>query len=381
MGVQCARLVKAEDVGSRDETHDKSKGTQFWHEKMRFSHASQSLFDAAVKGDSGEALKAVRSLGDPNCCSSRGYRPLQVAICCGHHDLVDLLLKAGADINGHSNHTPPPLVLAAGNGDKALFEMLLAHGADLNIGDDLSGETALTRASDRGHLPIVQLALSRGSPGFQKLLVQRPRAGPRGDGATALHLAALHGFRDVCDKLLGVGADPNTANRVGKMPIHCAAGGNHVEAAHLLLTFGSAVTGQDKIGQSPLHIATEHGFFATAELLIRFKADINCRRTDGQLPVHLAARQGHDVLCQLLLTQAAEPNIPDVSGELPFSLAFRESHVRCCRLLLQAGAEVKAVDSNCWSPPYTEFEPHMHEQLLSGKNRNGDDSSRELVGC
>lgn len=112
---------------------------------------------------------------------------------------------------------------------------------------ELSGETALTRAADRGQSAIVRIILSRGTPGFQKLLAQRCRSGPQGDGATALHLAAGRGFLSICDRLLGVGADPSATDRAGRMPLHAAAEADRVEVANLLLTFGSLHSGQDRV--------------------------------------------------------------------------------------------------------------------------------------
>lgn len=386
MGAECSTNMCREDgiESGAAPQREKGKDTHFWKEKMRFSQASQTLFNAAVRGDSALAAQAVRGLGDPNCCSGQGYRPLQVAISCGNQELVALLLKAGADINGHSKDTPPPLVLAAGNADDKdgkLFETLLGQGADLNVAEELTGETALTRAAERGHFAIVQIVLGRGSSGFQKLLAQRPRAGPQGDGATALHLAAGRGFRNICDRLLGVGADPNAVDRKGRMALHRAAEDNHVEVANLLLSFGSAHSGQDKAGLAPLHLAAERGLLTMADLLVRFAADVTARRRDGRTALHVAAKGGHDVLCQLLLSQGCEPNLADEAGETPWSLAFAEAHVRCCRILLDGGAEVKPVDSHRWVPPYTEMDPAEHSRVRKGRTPQDADSPRELVGC
>jgi len=382
MGAQCASPCREDSIKMvGDEKGGQSKDTKFWQEKMRFSSASQKLFNAAVKGDATLAGAAVRGLGDPNCCSAAGYRPLQVAISCGNQELVSLLLKAGADINGHSKDTPPPLVLAAGNAedrDGSMFEVLLGQGADLNVAEEISGETALTRAADRGHYAIVHAILSRGSSGFQKLVAQRARTGLQGDGATALHLAAARGHRMICDKLLGVGADPSAADRKGRLPLHRATEGNHVEVSNLLLTFGSAHSAQDKEGASPLHLAADQGSLTMADLLVRFSADVNSRRKDGLTALHLAARGGHDVLCQLFTGHGAEPNAADANGVTPFALAFGAAHTRCCRVLLGAGAEVKALESHRWSPPYTEFEGPGPK---GKRGTQGDESPRELVGC
>jgi len=362
------------------------KDHQFWHEKMRFSTASQTLFKASVAGDVALATQAVRGLGDPNCCSSEGYRPLQVAIACGNQELVGLLLKASADINGHAAGTPPPLVLAAGSTedkDGRLFESLLNLGADLNVAEDVSGETALTRAADRGHLVIVQIIMSRGSIGFQKHLAQRPRTGSRGDGATALHLSARRGHQAIVDRLLAVGSDPNHPDRTGRLALDHAVEGNHVEVANLLLTFGSAHSSRDKFGTSPLHVVAEKGFLTLADLLVRFAADVNIKDVVGRTPLHKAAAGGHDVVCQLLVAQGAEPNVADLQGETPFSAAFVQAHVRSCRVLLSSGAEVLPVGSRGWVPPYTEMAPEEHGRFQKGKAAAVEDFNApfELTGC
>jgi len=383
MGAHCATAICKEVGGERISAGQQDKDTQFWHEKMRFSQASQTLFDASVHGDAGLAAKAVRDLGDPNCCTRRGYRPLQVAISCGNTELLDLLVKAGADVNGHAEGTPPPLVLAAGSKEDTrgeVFQALMGHGADLNVAEELTGETALTRAAACGQQAIVQIILSHGSPGYQKLLAQRPRTGQQGDGATALHLASAGGFVQICDRLLGVGADPNAMDKQGRMPLHAATEGNRVEVVSLLLNFGSMPSGQDKAGAAALHLAAEGGLLAAADLLVRFAADVNMRRSDGRVPLHLAAAAGHDVVCQLLLAQGAEPNVADVAGEAPFALALARTHVRCCRLLLDSGAAVKAVDSQRWVPPYTELGPEEHRRQRKG-GVTQDDSVHELIGC
>jgi len=268
-------------------------------------------------------------------------------------------------------------VLAAGAGDQRLVEHLLQNSADLSLADEQFGETALVRAADRGDLATVQLLLTQGSAGFQTLMVQRPRLGPLGDGCTALHLAASHGFREICDCLLGVGADANAMDRLGRMPLHGAVEADHLEVVNVLLSFGAAPSGQDQEGLSPLHLAAMRGRDAIAELLLRYQADVHLGCRSGRMPTHAAAAKGHDTLCRLLLRQRAEPNVADATGETPFSLAFREARVGCCRALLDARAEVLAVDSQRWTPPYTELNPR--EVLLGGGTMQPDDTLQDAL--
>mmetsp|Transcript_38975 Transcript_38975/g.122885 ORF Transcript_38975/g.122885 Transcript_38975/m.122885 type:complete len:384 (+) Transcript_38975:65-1216(+) len=383
MGARCSVCreegLVLEQPGVQQQKAKQDKQIRFWHEKMRFSHASQALFDASLRGDETTASEAIRALGDPNACSKTGYRALQVAISCGNYELVDVLLKASADINGCAQDAPPPLVLAAGCGDVKLFARLLEGGGDPSLADTQLGETPLVRAAERGHLAIVQRILGHGTPGLRKVWVQRSRAGPLGDGATALHVAAVRGDRTLCDRLLGVGADPNAMDRAGRMALHGATESGHVEAASVILAFGASPAGHDREGVGPLHVAAERGHESLADLLVRSRADANAQCRLGRGPLHMAAMRGHDALVLQLLAARAEPSAADASGEAPFALAFRSAHTGCCRALLEAGAEVRAVDSNRWSPPYTELEPG--EALVAAGGAAADETFRDLAMC
>lgn len=353
---------------------------RFWHEKMRFSQASQALFAAALRGDRVLAQEALRGLGDAKCCSGHGLRALQLAIACGHRDVVDVLLKGGAEINVFAKNTPPPMVLAAGIKDATLFEALLREGGDPTAADDVTGETALTRAADCGNDQVVGVLLGRGSRDFRRSLVQWARAGPQGDGATALHLAAARGFLDICRQLLDTLGDPNAQDRGGVTPLHAAARGDHVKTAGLLLTFGADASGCDRTAEAPLHLAAARGLLQMVELLLRQSADASAVRDGGEPPLYLAAVGGHGATCELLLRYGAALDAANAAGETSFMAALSRGHVQCCRVLTEAGAHFAAVDSPRWAPPFTDFAPHEHARMWRGNDPEDDDFSR-LLGC
>lgn len=66
----------------------------------------------------------------------RGVRPLHTAAFVGSAQLVQVLLEAGADVNGRDEQGSTALHTAAENGDVELARALLANGADPSLSNE-----------------------------------------------------------------------------------------------------------------------------------------------------------------------------------------------------------------------------------------------------
>jgi ankyrin repeat protein len=67
-----------------------------------------------------------------------------------------------------------------------------------------------------------------------------PLINAKGDnGETALHLAAVFGYRDIADYLIMKGADVNAKDKQGKPPLFYALKRNHPALVDLLRTHGA----------------------------------------------------------------------------------------------------------------------------------------------
>jgi len=89
----------------------------------------------SVKGISGFDLGVIREIlmrgADPNVGSEGGYTPLGLAAGSKRPELVNLLLKHGANPNlRHGRSGITPLEIAVGRGNKEIASILLAAGAD-----------------------------------------------------------------------------------------------------------------------------------------------------------------------------------------------------------------------------------------------------------
>ncbi|WP_131764190.1 ankyrin repeat domain-containing protein [Legionella drozanskii] len=87
-------------------------------------------------------------------------RALKSATRQGHFDIIEVLLNHGAKIED-----PPQtaLIIAVEKSDYDMVDFLLKKGADVNMGRGENGETALMLAVSNGHVEIVRLLLKKGA--------------------------------------------------------------------------------------------------------------------------------------------------------------------------------------------------------------------------
>lgn len=324
-----------------------------------------TLVDAARTGD----WTAVRALvaankNTVNVADVDGTTPLLWAIRADERDIVDILLRAGADATAPNRLGVTPLFLATMNADGPMMRKLLDAGANANQ-TEKTGETILMVATRTGDLDSVRALLEHGA----KVNTAEPQL-----QLTPLMLAAEGGFTEIVGALLEKGADVHARTRTGakpakKMPCIDAAGcgshgvgivrggfpdkgyqpptpgaltplmyaarEGHIEVAKLLLESGSAVDETDKNGITPLFMAISNDRVDMARFLIERRANINAKDWYGRTPLFAAIEMRNaDVdyrsfeplqtpedrkamlgFIQLLLEKGVDPNIR--VGEVP----------------------------------------------------------------
>ncbi|XP_057334336.1 putative ankyrin repeat protein RF_0381 [Microplitis mediator] len=155
------------------------------------------------------------------------HLPLSVAIREGHEEMVELLLKHGADPNVDNYRDISPLVHAAEKGNSNIIKLLLAYGADINL-VPVNGsvtKSALHCAVVRENLDVVKLLLDNIMIDVNTVIANK---------MTALHSGAL--FVDdnfnVVQHLLDAGADVNAVNGSGHsaLDISCLKCSTEIES-------------------------------------------------------------------------------------------------------------------------------------------------------
>jgi ankyrin repeat protein len=188
--------------------------------------------------DPGEISSLSRLLSAAN---SSGMSPLSHACWCGRAEVVDLLLRAGADVNMADatavGWTP---LHAASMGNATIVESLLRVGGVRKDVRDAFGSTPLFLAAFNDHRDVVKLLLDSGAD----------RNIADEDGRTPLLVASRRGNLSVVELLLANGADVDAASHDGTTPLIAAASGGHADVVRLLLHFGADTDAKNGDGRT-----------------------------------------------------------------------------------------------------------------------------------
>jgi ankyrin repeat protein len=139
----------------------------------------------------------LRAGADVNKPGEAGEAPLFVASEFGLLDSAEHLIQvSGVNLNQPGRMGTTPLFIACANGHTAIIEMLLRAGADMNLAME-DGSTPIFIASFSGEVEAVRLLIEAGAD------VNKPRH----DGDTPFFIASREGHLEIVDLLVQAGAD------------------------------------------------------------------------------------------------------------------------------------------------------------------------------
>ena len=203
-------------------------------------HDLESTFQASLlKAVERNETVALRTLLDLKLDPNVKYNSMQddrstkgtavfIASQLGHSEAVSLLLEHHADPNLSADDKRTPLMAACSNNHLNIVEMLLKGGANIEERDK-DDDTALRYAMANGHdhPRIAQVLLEKG-------------ADPNvigSDSWSCLLIASCDNFPVIVDLLLKHGADPYVATKggKGKTCLMLASQDGHMEVLNLLL--------------------------------------------------------------------------------------------------------------------------------------------------
>jgi len=289
--------------------------------------------------------------------------PLYFAVREGHADLVRYLLELGADGTMRSYPFQDSLVTIADDRDRhdvsrVLREHLTRRFA---LSDDI---VAILEAARTGDVARVNSELAR-----------KPKLARASNetGDTALHRAADAGHLEVVEVLLAAGAEVDAIRGDGYRPIHCA-----------LMPRKSQATPEQRgrVVQVLLDHGAEYTIFIAAwrgdmqyvrDALARDRSLANAEDTCHRRPISAAAHRDDIGMVRLLLEHGADPNLPEEASPRGHALwdAVYHGYRELARILVEHGADPNAMVESSGTPMmHARKDPELFQLLLA---HGGDD--------
>lgn len=272
---------------------------------------------------------------EPIFCSSALMR----AAVNGHAAVVDALLtRSTITVDQTDDAGRCALHLAADFNQLAVLGSLLAAGANVNIANPVNGSTALSYASERGHLEVVRMLLTRKDIALDQIAAS---------GWSALQCAVIYNQPEVVECLLAAGADVNLAVAgSGTTALTLAAEFGHLGIVRALLGRKDVALDQTlTTGWSALHFAAEHDRADVAQCLLAAGAKVNlAEATNGRTALIYAAGRGHiEVVKALLGSTSIALNRTDGNQASALHVAAAGNWHAVVGCLLEAGASMTLV--------------------------------------
>jgi ankyrin repeat protein len=233
-------------------------------------------------------------------------------------------------------------MVAASAGHVQLVHFLLTAGAAVNA-RDVGRETALLRATMKGHVDVVRALLAaKADPDMSN-----PR---RAGGRTPLMWALSVGNTEMASVLLDGGAKVGVSTSYGATPLRFAIWVDTAEQRALirrLLAAGADVDAGSPprlTGSAPIVTAegtalgdiAGRGSAQMAEVLLTGGANVNARQPGGRTALMLAAATGNIAVVRVLLDAGADVNAEDSGGKSALQLAQAGGHADVTELLSAA---------------------------------------------
>ncbi|XP_038205715.1 2-5A-dependent ribonuclease-like [Arvicola amphibius] len=251
------------------------------------------LIKAVEEGNVDRIQQLLDRGADVNVCEDiGGWTPLHNAVKLGRVDIVDLLLRHGADPHRRKKNGATPFIIAGIHGDVRLLQRFLSKGADVNEYDN-NGFTAFMEAAEYGRVEALRFLFDKGANVNLRRETTEDKRRMKKGGATALMSAAENG---------------------------------HTEALRVLLSdMGAEVDARDNMGRNALIRTLQEEECEDIEeiirLLLHHRADANARGEGGKTPLMAAVERKHKGLVEMLLSQEGI-NIDDRDNEGRTALRF-----------------------------------------------------------
>ncbi|CAB0038092.1 unnamed protein product [Trichogramma brassicae] len=323
-------------------------------------HAARNFDDSVkLRRVVGKLFKIYDRI-DVNYIDESGRTHFHVACMSGHYDVVKGFLDFGQDPNQLLTETgESPLHLAihyfSASECYNVVELLLRRGADPNKTDKF-GWTPLYWICGGQNIDLAKMLFAICDEKHVPVQVNVRDKLDR----TPLYIALImHRNRTLIKILLRRGADPHFADKQGNTALHLICMDNGCN--RLLKKFFKIcddmghkiqVNARNNMNQTPLHLSLHYRNRHLVEFLLRRGADPNVVDNYGLTPLHMSlgsttsVTQNEDDFVEVFfnindeIQQTVQVDVQDHAGRTPLNYALRCKHLKTAEYLLRRGIGV-----------------------------------------
>lgn len=279
----------------------------------------------AITNNNHEMVSVLLSAGATlKNVTKEGRTPLMYLNNKATVEFLRALISAGADVNGSTESSETVLMAVATSCEIEVFKELVAAGAKLNVKDD-RGNTILMRAAENDDPAIARLLIAAGVSIDAK----------NEDGESALTFAARSGKGDVLRTLINGGAAINLKSSDLDEALRTAIDNEDSSTVRIMLDAGANPNATDSDHKTALMQAAANGKPEAVKTLINAGADLNALDDDGWT----ALMYCDDVeSLRVLLNAGADPNVRNKKGETVLAIASEAGQEDVVKLLKSHGA-------------------------------------------
>ncbi|XP_046552968.1 putative ankyrin repeat protein RF_0381 [Haliotis rubra] len=270
---------------------------------------------------------------------------LHAASVSDNGTLVNCILSREiADTESRGENGETPVMVAAVNGQKKVFDLLVQKGCDLSVRDDY-GNNILHAASVGGDVQIVEYLLSRDYL-LSRNIIHIDSINDR--GWTPVMLAAANGQQDVFDLLVKNECDLKVSTEDNINILHAASYGGSVQIVEGILSRKIADTGScGENGATPVMVAAQNGQRKVFDLLVRKDCDLSVEDDSGSNILHYACVSDNVQIVESILSRkVADKDSRGEHGATPVMVAAQNGQRKVFDLLVRKDCDLSVEDDS-----------------------------------
>ncbi|XP_051167873.1 putative ankyrin repeat protein RF_0381 [Leptopilina boulardi] len=346
------------------------------HLNVNHSNYSTLLHFAALNGDN-ESFNEIlqNSNANLNAFNAKGMTLLHITTLHEMNDMIELLIKHGADSNlqiqldqAHQNLTNriggfTSLHLAVSKGYLKIVETLVKNGANVNATSPYGNPIHI--ACDTFYFPSINKLQRVRNAKIAEILIENNAKIEAQDAAkkTPLQRACDNKYEEMVEVLLKVGASFKMKFHQRRSALHYIVGINNTRIMKLFLDQGLDPNVKDFREETPLIYGSKSSAKGISldiiELLIEYGADIDAGDINGVTALHIAAGFYNLKVVKYLLKLGANVNIRTKNDLTPLDRILIK--FRGCKITRKNTA-FKTLECLC---AYTALSIHMGEKNLN----------------